>query len=77
MELKAGQYVRHAKYGWGTVVDYDRHQTLVFFRSIGIKRLQTDSANFAAVTGETPRTKRLSNTRPGFRSSRAGQVSDG
>jgi len=57
MELKAGQYVRHPKYGWGTIVDCDRHQTLVMFRSIGIKRLQTDAANFVAVTGETPKKK--------------------
>ncbi|HEV3277823.1 MAG TPA: hypothetical protein VG860_13475 [Terriglobia bacterium] len=59
MTLKAGQYVRHAKYGWGTVVEYDRDRTLVYFRSIGIKRLETDSANFAAVAGEAPKKKRL------------------
>ena len=57
MQLKAGQYVRHAKYGWGTVVDYDRHQTLVIFRGIGIKRLETHAANFAAVSGEPPKKK--------------------
>jgi hypothetical protein len=57
MELKAGQYVRHPRYGWGTIVDYDRHQTLVIFRSIGIKRLPTDPANFALVVGEAPKKK--------------------
>ena len=57
MELKTGQYVRHSKYGWGTIVDYDRHQTLVIFRSIGIKRLQTDPANFAIVADEFPKKK--------------------
>jgi hypothetical protein len=55
MELKTGQYVRHLKYGWGTVVDYNRRQTLVFFRSIGVKRLQTDPSNFTAVGGEAPK----------------------
>jgi hypothetical protein len=59
MELKTGQYVRHTKYGWGTIVDYDRDQTLVFFRSIGVKKLATDPANFTAVGGEAPKKKRL------------------
>ena len=57
MELKTGQYVRHFKYGWGTVMEYDHHQTLVLFRSIGIKRLETDSANFTAIAGEAPMKK--------------------
>ena len=57
MELKTGQYVRHSKYGWGTVLDYDRYQTVVIFRGIGIKRLQTDSANFAIVADELPKKK--------------------
>jgi hypothetical protein len=57
MKLKTGQYVRHSKYGWGTIVDYDRHQTLVLFRSIGFKRLQTDPANFAMVSGEASKKK--------------------
>ena len=59
MILKAGQYVRHGKYGWGTVVEYDRDQTMVYFRSIGIKRLETHSANFTTVAGEEPKKKRL------------------
>jgi len=57
MELKAGQYVRHAKYGWGTIVDCDPHQTLVIFRNIGIKKLQTDPGNFAVVEGEASKKK--------------------
>lgn len=60
MELKAGQYVRHAKYGWGTIMDHDREQTLVSFRRIGVKRLEADSATFVAVGGETPKKKRVS-----------------
>jgi hypothetical protein len=57
MELKAGQYVRHAKYGWGTIVDYNRQQTVVIFRGVGIKKLQTDPRNFALVGGEPPKKK--------------------
>lgn len=57
MELKTGQYVRHAKYGWGTILDYDPQQTLVMFRSIGIKKLQTDPRNFALVPDEAPKKK--------------------
>ncbi len=59
MELKTGQYVRHSKYGWGTVVEYDRDRTLVYFSSIGIKRLETSTTSFAAVAGEAPKKKRL------------------
>lgn len=59
MNLKAGQYVRHSKYGWGTVVDHDRHQTLVLFRRIGMKKLEAESATFVAVGGEAPKKKRL------------------
>ena len=58
MTLKAGQYVRHSQYGWGTIMSHDRHQTLVFFRRIGIKRLDADSATFVAVGGEAPKKKR-------------------
>jgi hypothetical protein len=58
MTLKAGQYVRHSKYGWGTIMDHDRHQTLVFFRRIGIKRLDADSATFVGLGGEARKKKR-------------------
>ena len=57
LDLRAGQYVRHAKYGWGTIVDYDRHHTLVIFRKIGLKKLQTDPRNFALVPDELPKKK--------------------
>ncbi len=60
LELQTGQYVRHFKYGWGTVVEYDRDHTLVYFRSIGIKRLATHSANFAVAE---PKRKRLPRAR--------------
>jgi len=57
MKVKEGQYVRHAQYGWGTVLDCDNHQTTVIFRSIGVKRLTASSATFAAVGGEASRRK--------------------
>ncbi|HEY6272368.1 MAG TPA: hypothetical protein VIX19_10290 [Terriglobales bacterium] len=57
MELKTGQYVRHRKYGRGTILEYNPHQTLVIFRGIGIKRLQTAPTNFAAVSSEAPKKK--------------------
>ncbi len=57
MTLKIGQYVRHSKYGWGTVMEWDRSQTLVYFRSIGVKKLATASANFAMVGGEAAKKK--------------------
>ena len=58
MTLKAGQYVRHSKFGWGTIMDHDRQQTLVSFRRIGIKRLEADPATFIAFGGEAPKKKR-------------------
>jgi hypothetical protein len=58
VELKTGQYVRHSKYGWGTIMDCDRHQTLVLFRNIGFKRLETEPGNFVMVGGEAPKKKR-------------------
>jgi len=57
MKLKEGQYVCHSKYGWGTILDCDSRQTTVVFRSVGVKRLATSSANFAIVGGETPKKK--------------------
>jgi hypothetical protein len=57
MQLKTGQYVRHSKYGWGTIVECDRTQTLVLFRSIGIKRIETGSANFDSVGSLAPKKK--------------------
>jgi hypothetical protein len=51
MRLKRRQYVRHSKYGWGTILERSGNQTTVYFRTIGIKRLATSSANFAIVGG--------------------------
>jgi hypothetical protein len=51
MTLKKGQYVRHAKYGWGTIVEHDSRETIVYFRTIGIKKLPAALALFANVEG--------------------------
>ncbi len=49
MKLKQGQYVRHSKYGWGTIIDYDREHTTVYFRSVGVTRLTDAEAVFKVV----------------------------
>jgi hypothetical protein len=51
MTLKKGQYVRHAKYGWGTIVEHDSRRTTVYFRTIGLKKLPAALALFANVQG--------------------------
>ena len=51
MTLKTGQYVRHAKYGWGTIVEHDSRSTTVYFRTIGLKKLPAALASFANVEG--------------------------
>ena len=52
MKLKTGQYVRHSKYGWGTILEDDGKRTLVYFRNIGIKRLASSRGTFALIPGE-------------------------
>lgn len=54
MTLKKGQYVRHAKYGWGTVVEHDGRTTTVYFRTIGLKKLPAALALFANVEAAAP-----------------------
>jgi hypothetical protein len=51
MTLKRGQYVRHAKYGWGTIVEHDSRGTMVYFRTVGVKKLPAALALFANVEG--------------------------
>ncbi len=57
MKLKRGQYVRHSKYGWGTIVERDGNQTMVYFRNVGIKKFATSLAAFALIGGEAPKKK--------------------
>jgi hypothetical protein len=51
MNLKAGQYVRHPRYGWGTIVEGDRKRTMVYFRNVGIKKFPACRAAFALIGG--------------------------
>lgn len=57
MKLKFAQYVHHGKYGWGTIVELDDKQTVVYFRSVGIKKLPASRAVFDLIGGETQKKK--------------------
>ncbi len=58
MNLKPGQYVRHAKYGNGTIVERDEDRTTVDFDTVGLKKFVTSMASFEAAEGEAPKKKR-------------------
>jgi hypothetical protein len=49
MKLKQGQYVRHSKYGWGTIIDCEHGQTTVYFTRVGVTRLTDAEAVFKIV----------------------------
>jgi hypothetical protein len=49
MKLKDGQYVRHSKFGWGTILECDRHHTMVYFRRVGVRKLTASEAVFQVV----------------------------
>jgi hypothetical protein len=49
MKLTRGQYVRHSKYGWGTILECQLHQTTVCFRSVGVRKLTVSEAVFLVV----------------------------
>ncbi len=52
MRLKTGQYVRHSKYGWGTILEDDGKRTMVYFRNFGIKKFATSRGTFALTGGQ-------------------------
>lgn len=58
MNLKAGQYVRHAKYGCGTIVTRDNERTTVDFDTAGVKLFVTGLAAFEMAEGQPPVKKR-------------------
>ncbi|HEX5483037.1 MAG TPA: hypothetical protein VFZ08_10480 [Terriglobia bacterium] len=64
MKLKNGQYVRHSRFGWGAVVECDSDQTMVFFRSVGVKKFETSAKNFAVVQDNTLEKKPRPGKRP-------------
>jgi hypothetical protein len=63
MNLKAGQYVRHAKYGNGTIVERNDDRTTVDFDTAGLKKFVTSLAAFEMAEGEAPKRKRASSRR--------------
>jgi hypothetical protein len=60
MTLKAGQYIRHSKYGCGTIVERDEDRTLVDFDTAGLKKFVTSIACFEIAEGEAPKKRRSS-----------------
>ena len=63
MNLKPGQYIRHAKYGCGTVVTRDNERTTVDFDTAGMKMFVTALAAFEMAEGQPPVKKRPSTRR--------------
>ena len=49
MKLKERQSVRHAKYGWGTILEQDDRHTTVFFHTVGVRKLTASEAVFKVV----------------------------
>ena len=58
MKLQAGQFVRHSMFGWGTILEGNKNQTMVYFNSVGVKRFETALTTFAAVEDLTQKKKR-------------------
>ncbi len=58
MNLKAGQYIRHSKYGCGTIVERDEDRTTVDFDTFGVRKFVTALAAFEVAQGEAPKKKR-------------------
>ena len=58
MKFKPGQYVRHAKYGCGTIVTRDDDRTTIDFDTAGLKLFVTSIATFEPAEGEAPKKKR-------------------
>ena len=63
MDFKAGQYVRHAKYGCGTILTRDPDRTTVDFDTAGVKMFVTTMAAFEVAEGEQPKKKRSGSRR--------------
>lgn len=62
MNLKAGQYIRHVKYGCGTIVERDEDRTTVEFDTAGVRKFVTALAAFEIAEGE-PKKKRANGKR--------------
>ncbi len=58
MAFKPGQYIRHTKYGCGTILSRDDERTTVDFDTAGVKMFVTAMASFEAAEGQSPKKKR-------------------
>lgn len=63
MSLKAGQYIKHFKYGLGTIVSRDENRTVVDFDTAGMKLFVTPMATFEIAEGQAPVRKKRASTR--------------
>jgi hypothetical protein len=63
MNLKAGQYIRHSKYGCGTIVERDDDRTTVDFDTFGVRKFVTSLAAIEVAQGEAPKKKRVTTKR--------------
>ncbi len=74
MALKAGQYIRHAKYGLGTVVEFNDERTTIDFETAGLKKFVTSLASFEPAGSETHAPKHPAKRRAKARAPQAGQA---
>ena len=63
MNLKTGQYIRHSKYGTGTIVERNEERTTVEFDTAGVRTFVTSLASFEIAEGEAPIKKKRSSKR--------------
>ena len=63
MTLKAGQYIKHSKYGCGTIVERDEYRTTIDFDTFGVRKFVTAMAAFELAQGEAPKKKRTTRRR--------------
>jgi len=57
MKLRTRQSVRHSRYGWGSILERHRDQTMVYFHTVGAKRAFHFSDGSAIVEHEVPEKK--------------------
>jgi hypothetical protein len=58
MKLKDGQYVRHSKYGWGTILECARHHTIVYSYRVGVRKLTVSETVFQVVEDDVAMKRR-------------------
>ncbi len=63
INFKSGQYVRHFKYGCGTILERNDNMTTVDFDTAGVRKFVTAMASFEIAEGEAPKKKRATTRR--------------